>query len=186
MIGFDLGLINLFSVVILRTILNDDSINLLELGYSLGFGLASGILSGMIVLGIMPIIEALGYVTNFSLLELADTEHPLLSRLMLEAPGTHHHSLVIGQLAEAGADSIDANSLLVKVACLYHDVGKIEKAIYFAENQQVKGRNDAKRLPGAGDRAGDSEADGASPKCGRRASRIAGSGCGWLTTGRWT
>jgi putative nucleotidyltransferase with HDIG domain len=68
-------------------------------------------------------------------MELASTGHPLLKRLMLEAPGTFHHSVVVGTLAEAGAAAIHANPLLCRVAALFHDVGKVAKPQYFSENQ---------------------------------------------------
>jgi putative nucleotidyltransferase with HDIG domain len=70
-----------------------------------------------------------------SLLELADASQPLLRRLQAEAPGTHHHSQQVAILAEAAAEAIGANSLLCRVAAYYHDVGKINKADYFIENQ---------------------------------------------------
>jgi cyclic-di-AMP phosphodiesterase PgpH len=71
-----------------------------------------------------------------TLLELADASQPLLRRLQMEAPGTYNHSLQVATLSEAAAESIGANSLLCRVASYYHDVGKINKAEYFVENQQ--------------------------------------------------
>jgi putative nucleotidyltransferase with HDIG domain len=73
-------------------------------------------------------------VTNISLLELSDFNHPLLRKLILEAPGTYQHSLVVANLSEAAADAIGANSLLARVGAYYHDVGKLEKPTYFVEN----------------------------------------------------
>ncbi len=73
--------------------------------------------------------------TDITLLELSDLNHPLLKRLSLEAPGTFHHSMVVGNLAEAAAKEIGANSLLARVGSYYHDIGKIEKPEYFVENQ---------------------------------------------------
>src|SRR5947208_15983130 len=74
--------------------------------------------------------------TTISLLELADASHPLLRRLAMEAPGTYNHSLQVATLAEAAAEAIQANSVLCRVGSYYHDVGKINKADYFIENQQ--------------------------------------------------
>ncbi len=96
----------------------------------------NGILSAFVVAGALPIFEFLfKVVTNVSLLELSDFNHPLLKRLVLEAPGTYHHSLLVGNLAEIAAESINANSLLARVGAYYHDIGKLEKPEYFSENQ---------------------------------------------------
>jgi len=97
--------------------------------------LANGVFSSFIVLGILPIFEYIfKVVTNISLLELSDFNHPLLRRLILEAPGTYQHSLVVANLSEAAAESIGANPLLVRVGAYYHDVGKMIKPDYFVEN----------------------------------------------------
>jgi putative nucleotidyltransferase with HDIG domain len=73
--------------------------------------------------------------TDSTLLELSDLNRPLLKRLSVEAPGTFHHSIIVGNLAEAAAEAIGANSLLTRVGCYYHDIGKLSKAEYFVENQ---------------------------------------------------
>ena len=102
---------------------------------------AAGSPCGFIVLGILPFIEkAFKITTSMSLLELADASHPLLRRLAVEAPGTYNHSLQVATLSEAAAEAIGGNSLLTRVAAYYHDVGKINKADYFVENQ-TDGRN---------------------------------------------
>ncbi|MFC1508612.1 HD family phosphohydrolase [Candidatus Omnitrophota bacterium] len=101
-------------------------------------GLASGILSAVIVTGILPIFEnTFKITTDISLLELSDFNHPLLKEMVIHAPGTYHHSLVVGNLAEAACESIGANSLLARVASYFHDIGKIEKASYYSENQSA-------------------------------------------------
>ena len=83
-----------------------------------------------------PVIEMMmGYTTRFRMMELMNLEHPLLQELMMNLSGTYHHSLVVSNLVEAGAAAIGANSLLCKVAALYHDVGKISRPEYFVENQ---------------------------------------------------
>ncbi|MGZ8447141.1 MAG: HD family phosphohydrolase [Candidatus Deferrimicrobiaceae bacterium] len=100
------------------------------------FGVLSGLVAGPIALAILPVAEyAFGYTSDIRLMELGSTGHPLLRRLMIEAPGTFHHSVVVGTLAEAGAEAIGANPLLCRVAALFHDVGKIAKPEYFSENQ---------------------------------------------------
>jgi len=97
---------------------------------------AAGIAVGFCVLGILPFIErAFRITTGMTLLELADASQPLLRRLSVEAPGTYNHSLQVATLSEAAAEAIGANSLLCRVGAYYHDVGKINKADYFIENQ---------------------------------------------------
>lgn len=100
------------------------------------FFLVNGLLVSIIVLGVLPIFEYLfKAVTNISLLELADSHQPLLGLLIQEAPGTYHHSLIVGNLSEAAAQAIGANALLSRVGAYYHDIGKLEKPEYFSENQ---------------------------------------------------
>ena len=96
---------------------------------------ASGLAAGFLVLGLLPFIERVfGIVTDISLLELCDVNQPALRRLAMEAPGTYAHSLLIGTLAEAAAKAIGAGSLLARVGAYFHDIGKINKPHYFAEN----------------------------------------------------
>lgn len=100
------------------------------------FGFTNGIMSAIIVTGILPIFEnTFKITTDISLLELADLNHPLLKEMVMKAPGTYHHSLVVGNLAEAACEAIGANPLLARVSSYFHDIGKIEKASYFSENQ---------------------------------------------------
>lgn len=100
--------------------------------------LMNGVAAGIIIVGTLHIFESLFKVTtNISLLELADPNNPLLKELILKAPGTYHHSLIVGNLAEAACDAIGANGLLARVGSYYHDIGKVEKSEYFAENQPV-------------------------------------------------
>ena len=99
---------------------------------------ANGFISAFLVMATLKIFEYLfGVLTNYSLMELSDFNQPLLKRMILEAPGTYHHSLVVSNLAEAAADSIGANGLLTRVGAYYHDVGKLSKAEYFTENQML-------------------------------------------------
>jgi hypothetical protein len=100
------------------------------------FGLCGGIFAGILATGLTPLAEmAFGYTTDIKLLELATMDQPLLRELMVEAPGTYHHSVIVGNMVEAAANSIGANSLLAKVAAYYHDIGKTKKPLYFIENQ---------------------------------------------------
>ena len=102
--------------------------------------MGSGIASALIVAATLKIFESVfGVLTNFSLLELSDFQHPLLKRMILEAPGTYHHSLVVSNLAESASNAIGANGLLARVGAYYHDIGKMTKPEYFTENQIVCG-----------------------------------------------
>lgn len=101
-----------------------------------GYGLFNGFISTILTIGLLPIFESVFDVTtDITLLELSDLNHPLLKRLSLGAPGTYHHSIIVGNLAEAGAKAIGANTLLARVGAYYHDIGKVEKPEYFVENQ---------------------------------------------------
>ncbi|OGX15841.1 MAG: hypothetical protein A2166_01625 [Omnitrophica WOR_2 bacterium RBG_13_41_10] len=98
----------------------------------------NGIASSIVVVGILPVFEYLfKTVTNVSLLELTDLNHPLLARMVLETPGTYHHSLIVGNLSEAACSAIGANALLARIGAYYHDIGKLEKPLYFSENQDL-------------------------------------------------
>jgi putative nucleotidyltransferase with HDIG domain len=89
------------------------------------------------VVGVLPIVEgAFGYVTDVKLLELANLNHPALKELIVQAPGTYHHSIVMGSLVEAAAQAVGANPLLARVCAYYHDLGKIRNPLFYAENQR--------------------------------------------------
>ncbi len=111
------------------------------LPFDLARAFLGGLFAGIITAGTTPIVEIVfGYTTNITLLELANLDRPILRRLMLEAPGTYHHSVTVGSLVEAAAAEIDANPILAKVCGYYHDIGKLKKPLYFIENQ-LDGRN---------------------------------------------
>jgi hypothetical protein len=102
----------------------------------LPYGLLSGILSMLVAFGCLVLFESIFDVcTAFTLLELSDSNHPLLQQLAIKAPGTYHHSIIVGNLAKAGAEAIGVNSLLTRVGALYHDIGKMDMPEYFVENQ---------------------------------------------------
>jgi len=112
------------------------------------FGLTNGVISAVIVTAILPVFENIFKITtDISLLELADLNHPLLKEMVMKAPGTYHHSLVVGNLAEAACEAIGANPLLARVSSYFHDIGKIEKASYFSENQSSEGSAHDKLSP---------------------------------------
>jgi hypothetical protein len=103
----------------------------------MGAGLMSGLFTGIIVVGSLPVLEALfKRTTDITLLELTDYNHPLLRRMQLAAPGSYHHSLVVAQLAESACNVIGANPLLARVCSLFHDIGKSLKPEYYTENQR--------------------------------------------------
>lgn len=105
-----------------------------------------GITGGIIALGVAPLVEmAFGYTTDITLLELSNLDRPILRRLLIEVPGTYHHSVIVGSMVEAAASEIGANPLLAKVCGYYHDIGKIKKPLYFIENQ-TDGRNKHDKL----------------------------------------
>ncbi|MDO9533095.1 MAG: HDIG domain-containing protein [Deltaproteobacteria bacterium] len=110
------------------------------------FALGGGVLTGILALGLAPIMESLfSYSSNIRLLELLNLDQPVLRDLMLIAPGTYHHSMVVGQMVEAAAETIGANPMLAKAAAFYHDIGKIKKPNYFVENQ-TSGENKHEKL----------------------------------------
>jgi len=133
--GIFAGLINM--LVILCAGMLSGHLFSADLFLKLAGGLTGGILSGIIVSGIAPLLESLfGYTTHIKLLELANLNQPLLQRMIVESPGTYHHSIVVASLVEAAAEAIQADSLLAKVSAYYHDIGKLTKPLYFIENQQ--------------------------------------------------
>ncbi len=137
--GLKLGLLNVVLVVGLDAYRYDMAE--LKLVWDCTFALIGGLGAGVIAAGLAPLIEiAFDYTTDIKLLELANLDRPILRRLMMEAPGTYHHSVVVGSLVEAAADEIGANPLLAKVCGYYHDIGKINKPLYFIENQR-NGKN---------------------------------------------
>ena len=137
--GLVIGLSEI-SCVFGLTALNWDSALIMPVFHQAGACLFSGLVSSIVVLLILPLFEILFRVTtDITLLELSDLGSPLLQRLAMEAPGTYHHSLIVANLAQAAADEVGANSLLTRVGAYYHDVGKLTKPIFFAENQQMQG-----------------------------------------------
>ncbi len=116
--------------------------------YDLAAGLLGAILSTMIVSVTLPFFESLfDIATDIKFLELLDPNHPLLKELVYKSPGTYHHSILIGNLAEAAAEAIGENPILARVAAYYHDIGKIHKAEYFIENQYASENKHDRLMP---------------------------------------
>ena len=142
--GAKLGLLNAFLAVVIDVYLGAASWATLPFDVTVAF--LGGIGAGIITAGMAPVVEMVfHYTTDITLLELANLDRPILRRLMLEAPGTYHHSMVVGSLVEAAAAEIGANPILAKVCGYYHDIGKLKQPLYFIENQS-DGRNKHDKL----------------------------------------
>ena len=100
------------------------------------FAIVGGFFSSFLALAVVPVFEVMGFVTNYRMQELANLNHPLMRQLFLRAPGTHHHSMMVGTLAEAACEAIGADGLQAKIAAYFHDIGKSKRPQYFVENQQ--------------------------------------------------
>ncbi|PIV12020.1 MAG: hypothetical protein COW11_06125 [Candidatus Omnitrophica bacterium CG12_big_fil_rev_8_21_14_0_65_43_15] len=133
--GILVGGVNALSIISI-SLLNNLNVDSFLADGLWGFG--NGILCVFIVMSILPLLEDIfNITTNITLLELSDMNHPLLKDMMVKAAGTYHHSLMVGNLAEAAAETVGANSLLARVGAYYHDIGKIAKAEYFTENHKA-------------------------------------------------
>jgi putative nucleotidyltransferase with HDIG domain len=142
--GAKLGILNILLVTAINFYLAELSGP--KLLWDWAFAFLGGIGAGIVTAGLAPLVEiAFGYTSDISLLELANLDRPILRKLMLEAPGTYHHSVIVGSLVEAAASEIGANHLLGKVCGYYHDIGKSKKPLYFIENQK-SGKNRHDRL----------------------------------------
>ena len=115
---------------------------------SILFGLINGFLSSVLTIGFLPYLEGIfGITSAVRLLELSHPNNPLLKRLLTEAPGTYYHSLIVGNLAEAAADEVEADGLLARVGAYYHDIGKLKRPYFFIENQIAKNNPHDKITP---------------------------------------
>lgn len=113
-----------------------NSANLQNMLNWIGFAAASGLLSAVLCIGLQSVLEwVFNLDTNAKLMDLSNPNQPLLKRLMIEAPGTYHHSIIVANLSEAAANAIGANGLLARVGAYYHDIGKLKRPLYFKENQ---------------------------------------------------
>ncbi len=110
--------------------------NWVELLWSVAMGVLNGIFVAILANGLLPYLENIFDLTSsVKLLELSNPSHPLLKRLLVEAPGTYHHSIIVGNLAENAADKIGADSLLTRVGAYFHDIGKLKRPYFFSDNQ---------------------------------------------------
>ncbi len=137
--GIRTGFVNVVVVGLLITVSRVEQDHFLsELWVGVLAGFLGGFFSSMVAMMLIPALESIfNYTTDIKLLELSNLNHPLLKEMIVKAPGTYHHSMTVGNMVEAAADEIGANSLLGKVMCYYHDIGKMEHAAYFIENQKA-------------------------------------------------
>jgi putative nucleotidyltransferase with HDIG domain len=144
--GLRVGLAN--ATVVVALLLLGNHFSLLSGALALSLAMACGALCGILVSGFAPVIESVfSYTTDVKLLELANREQSVLRELELRAPGTYHHSMMVGHLAEKAAEAIGANALLAKVAGYYHDIGKMRRPQFFVENVTItQGENRHEKL----------------------------------------
>jgi len=130
-------MVSLFgSITIVALIFLDNIYSRTEIILAFAFSVSSGLLTAVLVIGLMPFFEvAFGILSPLKLVELSNPNHPLLRKLLTETPGTYHHSVMVGNLSEAAAESVGANGLLCRVGSYYHDIGKTKRPSYFIENQ---------------------------------------------------
>ncbi|HWJ80519.1 MAG TPA: HD family phosphohydrolase [Niallia sp.] len=118
-----------------------------EFGIYMLMAVISGVISAVLTIGTLPIFEAgFGILSTMKLIELSNPNHPLLKKILTEAPGTYHHSVMVANLAESACEAIGANGLLARVGCYYHDIGKTKRPQFFIENQMNMG-NPHDRIP---------------------------------------
>jgi len=128
-----IAMINLLVYLSMGFLLSNSIIDVLK---KAGLVYLASIISGVLTIGFLPFFESFfDIVTTVKLLELSNPNHPLLKRLLLEAPGSYHHSVLVANLSEVAADVVGANPVLARVSAYYHDIGKIKRPYFFKENQ---------------------------------------------------
>ncbi|TLS50346.1 HDIG domain-containing protein [Paenibacillus antri] len=134
--GISVSVFSALSVALLAVIENPEMTNYQDVLLAVAYAFTGGVVTAVFVLGLMPFFEAtFGILSPLKLVELSNPNHPLLRKLLTEAPGTYHHSVMVGNLSEAAAEAIGANGLLCRVGSFYHDIGKTRRPSYFIENQ---------------------------------------------------
>jgi len=131
--GLVVGLVQSVTIVGLGLVNMTDLYDLLTFAF---LAFLNGVFCSVLTVGSLPLWESVfGILTKIKLLELSSQNHPLLKKLMIEAPGTYHHSIIVGNLSEAAANAVGANALLARVGSFYHDIGKTSRPYFFKENQ---------------------------------------------------
>jgi putative nucleotidyltransferase with HDIG domain len=129
------AIMNLVTIVAIL-LLSNGHYSGLGYAYYLVTAIVSGLLSAVLTIGLLPFFEAtFGILSTIKLIELSNPNHPLLRKILTEAPGTYHHSLMVANLAESACEAIGANGLIARVGCYYHDIGKTRRPNFFIENQ---------------------------------------------------
>lgn len=131
--GLVVGIVNVAIIIGIWFIYSNEYAKVISLTI---YGFINGVLCAILTIGTLPLWENLfGIVTPLKLLELANPNHPLLKKLLLETPGTYHHSIIVGNLSESATDAVGGNPLLARVGAFYHDIGKTKRPYFFKENQ---------------------------------------------------
>jgi len=131
--GIAVSIANMITIVGIGFINSSEVMQSLNFGF---YGLLNGLFASIVTVGSLPLWESVfSVVTPLKLLELSNPNQPVLKRLLLEAPGTYQHSIIVGNLSESAADAIGSNSLLARAGAFYHDIGKIKRPYFFKENQ---------------------------------------------------
>ncbi|MDG5786549.1 HD family phosphohydrolase [Evansella sp. AB-P1] len=133
--GIFVGALNVLVIVSL-ILLKNVQYGWVEISFNVGFAALSGFIAAVLTLGLLPFFEAgFGVLSPTKLIELSNPNHPLLRKILLEAPGTYHHSVIVANLAEGACEAVGANGLLARVGSYYHDLGKTKRPHFFIENQ---------------------------------------------------
>ncbi|KZE68419.1 hypothetical protein AWM68_16205 [Fictibacillus phosphorivorans] len=133
--GFFVSFIAILTVASVL-LLQNGKFTSLQIGLDLGCAAISGFVAAVLTLGLLPVIESSFNILSVTkLIELSNPNHPILRKVLMEAPGTYHHSIMVANLSEAACESIGANGLLARVGSYYHDVGKTKRPHFFIENQ---------------------------------------------------
>lgn len=131
--GLITALVSVLMIIGIKLLTSAEALDIINNG---SWAVAGGLLSGALAVALQPAFEAIFHLATPSrLLEITNPNHPLMKRLMIEAPGTYHHSIIVANLAEAAADKIKANAYLARAGAYYHDIGKLKRPVYFSENQ---------------------------------------------------
>jgi hypothetical protein len=131
--SFYIAIVNILLTLSMGFMLSN---NVADVAVKTVFSGVASIISGIFVIGFLPLFEStFNIVTTIKLLELSNPNNPLLKRLLIEAPGTYHHSVLVGNLAEMATEEVGGNALFARVAAYYHDIGKIKRPYFFKENQ---------------------------------------------------
>ncbi|MFE8703207.1 HD family phosphohydrolase [Cytobacillus sp. FJAT-54145] len=144
--GMFVTVVNLM-VIISLILIKNGQYSPLDYTFYMVTAIISGITSAVLTIGLLPFFEAgFGILSTMRLIELSNPNHPLLRKILTEAPGTYHHSVMVANLAESACEAIGANGLLARVGCYYHDIGKTKRPQFFIENQ-INIENPHDRLP---------------------------------------